>query len=747
MSLEEKASLCSGLGFWYTKPIERLGIPSIMMTDGPHGLRKQEKDVFGKSVPATCFPTAVTLASSWDRKLIEKVGSAIGEECQAEGVSILLGPGANIKRSPLCGRNFEYYSEDPFLSSEMTLHFIRGVQSQGVGTSLKHFCANNQEHRRLTVNVMVDERTLREIYLASFEKAVREGKPWTVMCAYNKVNGEYCSENAYLLSNILREEWGFEGFVVSDWGAVNERVKGLLAGLDLQMPYDGGFGDRKIIEAVKKGELPEEVLDKAVERILRVVFKAIENKKENVVYDKLAHHRLAREAARECFILLKNEDEILPLKKKGIIALIGAFAKNPRYQGLGSSHVNPTMLDTAYEEILREVEGKAEILYADGYRLDSDMIDEKLIAEAKEIAKKSEVAVIFAGLPEKYESEGYDRKHMKIPKNHNKLIEEVSKVQKNSVVILSNGAPVEMPWVDRVKGILETYLGGQGWGRAVADVLFGVVSPSGKLAETFPKKLSDNPSYLNFPGEDDRVEYREGIFMGYRYYDKKEIDVLFPFGYGLSYTTFEYSDLRLDKKEMTEQDTLRVSVKVKNMGKMLGKEIVQLYVRDVESSVIRPEKELKGFEKVELNPGEEKEVIFTLDKRAFAYYNVDLKDWHVESGEYEVLIGKSSMDIVLKDTVYVKSTVQIRKKFHKNSTIGDVIEDPVASEIFKPIIQQLIKQHPVFATSERNVIEMFKEMMRYMPLRNLISFSNGAITEEILENIIQRINRMKIKKR
>ena len=743
MSLEEKASLCSGLGFWYTKPIERLGIPSIMMTDGPHGLRKQEKDVFGKSVPATCFPTAVTLASSWDRKLIEKVGSAIGEECQAEGVSILLGPGANIKRSPLCGRNFEYYSEDPFLSSEMTLHFIRGVQSQGVGTSLKHFCANNQEHRRLTVNVMVDERTLREIYLASFEKAVREGKPWTVMCAYNKVNGEYCSENAYLLSNILREEWGFEGFVVSDWGAVNERVKGLLAGLDLQMPYDEGFGDRKIIEAVKKGELPEEVLDKAVERILRVVFKAIENKKENVVYDKLAHHRLAREAARECFILLKNEDEILPLKKKGIIALIGAFAKNPRYQGLGSSHVNPTMLDTAYEEILREVEGKAEILYADGYRLDSDMIDEKLIAEAKEIAKKSEVAVIFAGLPEKYESEGYDRKHMKIPKNHNKLIEEVSKVQKNSVVILSNGAPVEMPWVDRVKGILETYLGGQGWGRAVADVLFGAVSPSGKLAETFPKKLSDNPSYLNFPGEDDRVEYREGIFMGYRYYDKKEMDVLFPFGYGLSYTTFEYSDLRLDKKEMTEQDTLRVSVKVKNMGKMLGKEIVQLYVRDVESSVIRPEKELKGFEKVELNPGEEKEVIFTLDKRAFAYYNVDLKDWHVESGEYEVLIGKSSRDIVLKDTVYVKSTVQIRKKFHRNSTIEDVIEDPVASEIFKPIIQQLIKQHPVFATSERNVIEMFKEMMRYMPLRNLISFSNGAITEEMLESIIQRMNQRK----
>ena len=743
MSLEEKASLCSGLGFWHTKPIERLGIPSIMMTDGPHGLRKQEKEGFGKSVPATCFPTAVTLASSWDRKLIEKVGSAIGEECQAEGVSIILGPGVNIKRSPLCGRNFEYYSEDPFLASEMALYYIKGVQSQGVGTSIKHFCANNQEHRRLTVNVIVDERTLREIYLASFEKAVKEGNPWTVMCAYNKVNGEYCSENAYLLSNILREEWGFEGFVVSDWGAVNDRVKGLLAGLDLQMPYDGGLGDRKIIEAVKKGELPEEVLDKAVERILRVVFKAIENRKENATYDKKAHHKLAREVARECFVLLKNEDEILPLKKKGTIALIGAFAKTPRYQGMGSSHVNPTMLDTAYEEILNKVEGKAEILYADGYRLDSDVVDEKLIAEAKEIAKRSEVAVIFAGLPEKYESEGYDRDHMKMPENHNRLIEEVSKVQKNLVVVLSNGAPVEMPWIDRVKGILETYLGGQGWGGAVADVLFGVVSPSGKLAETFPKKLSDNPSYLNFPGEDDRVEYREGIFVGYRYYDKKEMEVLFPFGYGLSYTTFEYSDLRLDKKEMTDQDTLRVSVKVKNTGKMPGKEVVQLYVRDVESSVIRPEKELKGFEKVELNPGEEKEVVFTLDKRAFAYYDVELKDWHVESGEYEILVGKSSRDIVLKDTVYVKSTVQIRKKFHRNSTIGDVMKDPVASEVFKPMIQQFIKRHPIFASSEKNVIKMFTEMMKYMPLRNLISFSNGAITEEMLESIIQRINQRK----
>ena len=740
LTLEEKASLCSGRDFWHTKSVERFGIPSIRMNDGPHGLRKPKNVLSRESVPATCFPAAVTLAASWDRKLIEDVGSAIGEECQAEGVSILLGPGVNIKRSPLCGRNFEYYSEDPLLSSEMALHFIRGVQSRGVGSSLKHFCANNQEYRRLTINAVIDERTLREIYLASFEKAVKEGKPWTVMCAYNKVNGEYCSENKYLLTDILREEWGFEGAVVSDWGAVNDRVKGLLAGLDLQMPYDGGFGDKKIIEAVKKGEIPEVVLDRAVERILRIVFRAMENKKESVTYDKLAHHRMAREIARECFVLLKNDRNILPLKIEGKIALIGAFAKNPRYQGGGSSHVNPTMLDSAYEEILRMIDGKAEILYADGYRMDIDEVDETLLEEAKKVAAESDVAVVFAGLPERYESEGYDRSHMKMPESHNRLIEEVSNVQDNLIVVLSNGAPVEMPWAGKVKAILETYLGGQAWGGAVADVLFGVVSPSGKLPETFPKKLSDNPSYINFPGEDDRVEYREGIFVGYRYYDKKEMEVLFPFGHGLSYTIFEYSDLRMDKKKITDRDILRVSVKVKNTGKMPGKEVVQLYVRDVESSVIRPEKELKAFEKVDLKPGEEKEIVFTLDKRAFAYYNVDIKDWYVESGDFEILIGRSSRDIVLKDTVHVESTVPVRKRFHRNSTIGDVMSDPSAREIFSSFMQGILKKLPLFAGAEGGIIQEFAEIAKYMPLRNLISFSGGVIAEEMLDTLIQKIN-------
>ena len=646
MTLEEKAGLCSGLDFWHLKGVERLGIPPIMVTDGPHGLRKQEQNAdhvgINVSVPATCFPTAAGLASSWNRELVEKVGAALGEECQAEGVSVLLGPGANIKRSPLCGRNFEYFSEDPYLSSEMAASHIKGVQSQGVGTSLKHFAANNQEHRRMSVDAIVDERTLREIYLSSFEGAVKKGKPWTVMCSYNKVNGEYASEDEFLLTDILRDEWGFEGFVVSDWGAVNERVKGLEAGLDLEMPSSFGVGDSKIVEAVRNGILPEEILDKAVERVLNIIFKAVDNKKENATYDKEAHHQLAREVAKECMVLLKNEDKILPLKKQGTIAIIGEFAKRPRYQGGGSSHVNPTKLDDIYEQIKKSAGDNVNVIYAQGYSLEKDEVDEGLLKEAKHAAVQADVAVIFAGLPEHYESEGYDRQHMRMPESHCTLIEAVAQVQSNVVVVLSNGSPVEMPWLDKAKGVLEANLAGQTMGGAIADLLFGDANPSGKLSETFPKELSHNPSYLNFPGEGDKVEYREGIFVGYRYYDKKNLEPLFPFGYGLSYTTFEYSNLNISKNEILDTETVTVSVKVKNIGEITGKEVVQLYIRDIESSVIRPEKELKGFEKIELKPGEEKTVVFELDKRAFAYYNVDIGDWHVETGEFEILIGKSS---------------------------------------------------------------------------------------------------------
>jgi len=739
MTLEEKASLCSGLDNWHTKPIERLGIPSIRMSDGPHGLRKEVPNQ-QTSVPSTCFPTAVTTASSWDRELIKQMGQALAQECQAEEVDIILGPAINIKRSPLCGRNFEYFSEDPYLSSQLATSYIQAVQSMGVGTSLKHYAANNQEYRRFTIDETIDERTLREIYLSNFEGAVKEGKPWTVMCSYNRVNGILASENKYLLTDILKEEWGFEGFVVSDWGAVDERVEGIKAGLDLEMPSSYGIGDQKIIEAVKIGKLDEKELDQTVERLLKIIFKAVDNRNRGTTYDKQAHHKLARKIAGESMVLLKNQDNILPLKKEGTIAIIGAFAKKPRYQGGGSSHVNPTKLDNALEEIEKLVQGKAKIIYEEGYNLDNDEMNQELIDKAKETAKKSNVAIIFAGLPDRYESEGYDRKHMKMPENHNKLIEEVSKVQPNTIVVLSNGAPVEIPWIDKVKGLLESYLGGQAGGGAVADILFGEVNPSGKLAETFPKKLSHNPSYLNFPGEGNKVEYREGVFVGYRYYDKKEIEPLFPFGYGLSYTTFEYTDIIVDKKEITDKETIEVKVKVKNTGKVKGKEIVQLYVRDVESKVNRPEKELKGFEKIELAPGEEKTVTFKLDKRSFAYYNTEIRDWYVESGEFEILVGKSSKEIELKETVKVNSTVTIKKKYDRNSLVRDLLEDPKAEKMIIDLIDSILEKIKEPGKEKEDVNNVIKWIMD-MPLRGLVSFSKGTFNDEMLQKFLEVLNK------
>lgn len=747
MTLEEKASLCSGSDFWHTKGIERLGIPSIMVTDGPHGLRKQKEgsDHLGifDSVPATCFPSAVGLASTWNKELIHDVGVALGEECQSEDVAVLLGPGANIKRSPLCGRNFEYFSEDPYLSSEMAASHINGVQSQGVGTSLKHFAANNQEHRRMSTDAIVDERTLREIYLASFEGAVKKAQPWTVMTAYNKVNGEYASENEYLLHDILKEEWGFEGFVVSDWGAVNERVDALSTGLELEMPASNGIGEQKIIEAVKNGELSEEKLNRAAERLLNIIFKAVDNKMENAVYDLDAHHHLAREVARESMVLLKNDDSILPLKKEGTVAVIGEFAKKPRYQGGGSSHIKPTKL----EDILVEIENvsgeNTNVLYAKGYDLERNEIDENLISEAKEVAAGADSVILFVGLPDRYESEGYDRENLQLPENHIQLIEAIAEVNRNIVVVLSNGAPIEMPWISKVKGLLEGYLGGQALGGAIADLLFGDANPSGKLAETFPKQLSDNPSYLNFPGEGNKVEYKEGIFVGYRYYDKKNLEPLFPFGYGLSYTNFEYSNLLLSEKEINDTETVTVTVTIKNTGSVTGKEIVQLYVKDIASTVIRPEKELKGFEKVELEPCEEKTVTFLLEKRAFAYYNVELKDWHVETGDFEILVGKSSQDIVLRDSLHVQSSVLLKTPVDRNTTIGDLLSDPLLAPIAQQLLAKMSEGNPLAsaAPAEGAEADMMAAMMKYMPLRAMVNFSQGAFTEEMLSGIIQQLNK------
>lgn len=737
MSLEEKASLCSGLNFWNTKPIERLNIPSIMMTDGPHGLRKQSEGAdhlgINESVEATCFPTASALACSFDRDLVKELGIAIGEECQSENVSIVLGPGANIKRSPLCGRNFEYYSEDPYLSSEMAKNQIQGTQSQGIGTSLKHFAANNQEHRRMTIDTIVDERTLREIYLASFETAVKEAHPWTVMCAYNKLNGEYCSENYRLLTEILRNEWGFEGFVVSDWGAVNDRDKGLSSGLELQMPADGGMGDNLIVEAVKRNRLSEGVLDEAVERILNIIFKAVENKRENVIYSKEKHHELARKIAGECMVLLKNEEKILPLKKEDNIAVIGELATKVRYQGGGSSHINPTKVDNAYEEIVNFA-GTENVRYARGYDLSIDDTIYDLAEEAKKLAIEADKVILFIGLPERYESEGFDRTHLNIPKNQYDLVKKLKSVNKNIVVVLSNGSPIEMPFVSDVKAILEAYLTGQASGKAICDLLYGEVNPSGKLAETFPLKLSDNPSYLNFPGEVDKVEYKEGIFVGYRYYDKKAMDVLFPFGYGLSYTNFEYSNLKISKNEIDDTEKVTVSVNIKNIGDVFGKEIVQLYIRDKESSVTRAEKELKGFEKIGLEPGEEKEVTFILNKRSFAYYNVDLGDWHVESGEFEILIGKSSREIVLKEVITVNTTSPIKTIVTKNTALGDIAHLPEVQQIINAMIQSFGGD-----TSGLGEGNMFEEMMKFMPLRALTTFNPDG-GQQLVDRIIESIN-------
>jgi len=608
MTLEEKASLCSGATHWHTKAVERLGIPSIMVADGPHGLRKQvkESDHLGihESVPATCFPAGCATACSFDEELLAELGKALAVECIAEDVSIILGPGTNIKRSPLCGRNFEYFSEDSYLATKMSTAFIKGVQSLGVGTSLKHFAANNQETLRMNISSEVDERTLREIYLAAFEGAVKDAQPKTVMCSYNRVNGEYASENTYLLSNILRDEWGFEGFVVSDWGAVNDRVKGLSAGLELEMPATRGTTDAFIVEAVKAGTLDISILDKAATRLLNVIFDTritAEQKKKNPL-NLEKQNDLARKIAAECAVLLKNDNSILPLSNDKKIAFVGEFFEKPRYQGGGSSHVNPYKVSSAMD-FMKTFPNST---YSQGFRINTDDTDEDMLKQAVKAAKESNICVIFAGLPNRIESEGFDRKHMHLPDNQNRLIAEIAKVKANCVVVLQNGSPIEMPWVDNVKAILEVYLGGQATGAATMDILSGAVNPSGKLAETFPLRLQDNPSYLNFPGDKDKVEYREGIFVGYRYYDKREMPVLFPFGHGLSYTNFRYSKLEVNRKKALDTDSITVSVKIKNTGKIAGKEIVQLYVAPKSNVVIRPPKELKGFKKVSLNPGEEK---------------------------------------------------------------------------------------------------------------------------------------------
>lgn len=740
MTLEEKASLCSGRDFWHTKAVERLGVPKVMMCDGPHGLRKQvgEGDHLGihVSIETNCYPTASALANSFDREVLHTLGTALGKECQAEDVGMLLGPGLNMKRSPLCGRNFEYFSEDPYLAGELGAAYIQSLQAEGVAACVKHFAANNQETRRMSGSSQMDERTLHEIYLPAFEAAVKQGGTRSVMCAYNAINDVFCAENKMLLNDILREKWGFKGFVVTDWGAVKSRVKGIQAGLDLEMPGGGGTQDDLIVEAVKNGTLSEEELDKAVRNMLQFALDCQSNRKPDTKIDRDANSRLSGELAAQCAVLLKNED-VLPLKS-GKTAFIGEFAAKPRFQGAGSSHINVPHAVSAVEA----AQGR-DIVYAQGYDIHRQDNADQLLAEAVEAAKRAQTAVIFAGLPDSYESEGGDRETMEMPGNQNALISAVAAVNPNTVVVLHGGSAMELPWLDQVKGVLYMALGGECVGAAAVQLLYGEINPSGKLSETWPKQYSDNPSYLNFPGEDGKPVYAEGIYIGYRYYDKKRMDVLFPFGYGLSYTQFAYSNLKLSQTEMDDTETLTVICKVKNVGTLPGAEAVQLYVRDEESSVRRPIRELKGFQKVFLNPGEEKEITFTLEKRSFAYYEVKLHDWFVESGRFFVEIGASSRDIRLSEAITVNGSVELPVQVTRMTTIGELTRFPKGKAFVEQIIAaRKSRSQKAIEDNEKNMGEgsdkIIKSMMTEMPLSALVTY--GVMTSQQLDGLIASLN-------
>lgn len=689
LTLEEQASLTSGADMWHTKPVERAGVPAIMVSDGPHGLRKQvdEGDPLGigGSVPATCFPPAVSIGCSFDPDLFARVGAALGAEASIQNVAVLLGPAINIKRSPLCGRNFEYISEDPIVSGVLGAAYVTGVQSQGVGTSLKHFAANNQEFERMSISAEIDERTLHEIYLRAFERVVTESKPWTVMCSYNKINGVLSSQNEWLLTEPLRKQWGYEGLVVSDWGAVNNSVAAVAAGLDLQMPGTQGKSDAEIVKAVKAGKLAEQAVASAAQHVLDLVATATKQAgKVTGPLDVDAHNQLAREAATRSIVLLRNEGGILPLKPNQKIAVIGAFAKDPRYQGAGSSKVNPTELDNALAAI-QAISG--DVPFAEGFSLKpgaSDADNAKLQTEAVQLAKDAETVVLFLGLPAELESEGYDRATIDLPAEQLALLDAVVEANPNVVVVLSNGGVVAVPFAETVPGIIEGWLLGQAGGGATADVLFGIVNPSGKLTETIPLRMQDTPAYLNFPGEFDTVNYGEGLFVGYRWYDARELDVAFPFGFGLSYTSFEYGDA---SAHVTSDGDVEVSFSVKNTGTVDGREIVQVYTGLELSRVQRPVRELKGFASVALAPGQAKVVTITIRREDLAYWNIAVSQWVIEGGRYTVSVGASSRDIRSTTTVDIVGDV-VRIPLTRDSLMSTVMENPVAG----PIVQEKLQQ-------------------------------------------------------
>lgn len=779
LTLDEKLSLLSGKTFWLTKDIDRVGIPSVWMSDGPHGLRKEKAsagtNIMQESEISTCFPTAVTTASSWDTELMEKVGETIADEAKALKVTTVLGPGVNIKRSPLCGRNFEYISEDPFLTSRMGAAYVHGVQKNGIGVSLKHYCANNEEHIRMCIDTVADERAMREIYLPAFEHIVKTEQPTTVMCSYNRIEGTYLAENKRYLTDILRGEWGFKGIVVSDWGAVNDRVMGVKAGLDLEMPGNNGMNNANIKKALADGVLTMDEIDAVALRMIKFAFECKENEGKGYDIDFKAHHEIAKEAAVKSAVLMKNDEAILPLKKTDSVAVIGALAKKLRYQGAGSSHIN-AWKTVSFLDALKQ-NGKA-VTYADGYSLKGDGFNPKLIEEACQAAKMRDAVIVFAGLTDAFESEGFDRKHIKMPSSHAFLIDALSRVNPNIIVVLSCGSPVQMkPWDSKAKAILNMYLAGQAGGEACYDLIFGKANPSGKLAETFPLINEDALSAQYFPMGPRTVEYRESIYVGYRYFDTAKKAVAYPFGHGLSYTKFEYSDLKLSKKTVKEGEKLTVSFKLKNIGEVDGAEVAQVYVSAPESKIFKAEKELKGFRKVFLKTGESAKVEIELDERAFSYYNVNINDWHAESGKYGIKVGASSRDIRLVGEVTVKTAkadiqvpdysesapayydlenttyipdeqfkavlareIPCNDEFKKGElTINCSVSQVAVSPFGKALYGLLTNGAKVVALTAENP-DMITESIKDMPLRSFSGFTGGLLSQESVDGILDLCN-------
>lgn len=775
MSHKEKASLLVGKDFWHTQELKRHQLPSIVVSDGPFGLRKVENqglNALETSRPATAFPTTSALASSFDDDLIKEVGTALAKECLDQGVDILLGPGLNIKRHPLCGRNFEYFSEDPYLSGRLSTALVEAIQAQGVGACVKHFAVNNQETKRLFMNAIVDERALHEIYLRGFEMVIKQAKPWAVMCSYNQVNGLHASRNYFLLKEMLRNRYGFSGLVMSDWGAVVDLADSIKAGLNLEMP-GGAYSPRKISKELSRAGIKENEINEAIKPLLKLMV----DKRDRYVITSHDihygdHHNLAVKVATEAAVLLKNDEKFLPLKVKKNIAVIGNFALNPRYQGSGSSRINPRLLEGLHQALTNH---QIDFEYADGYGKNETEIDSNKIEEAVQVAKDKDVVILMVGLPDEYEMEGLDRSHLNLPDSHNRLIEEIAKVNKNIVIVLSSGSPVLMPWLKDVKALLHMHLAGQGSGEAIYQLVYGLVNPSGKLAETYPLKLEDVPSHKYF-GNRVNIEYRESIYVGYRYYLKAEKPVLFPFGFGLSYTTFSYKDVELSHPSFDDNESITVKVTIKNSGKVAGAEVVQLYVGPRKTLSFQAPQNLRNFKKVFLNPGEEQSVEFTLTKDDFALFDVESQSYRVENGSYKLFIGSSSQDIRLTRMIKIDSEFELKdqsedlpsyyhlgqgdfevtfnefnqlygkkikhfyaptkRPFNSANTLNDTKGTAIGRFIIKKISGMIKDMAGGDPLTEQVMVTSFLDA----PIRSYSAFSGGAISKRQIRGIVNILN-------